>query len=382
MYSIHTRDDLEKLKKLQETKSLIFKERLKEKLGKQDFHYDLEEVFEPVTTKQVESNENQKQLSEKQIQALHDSTRIASQTVQAIKNQTQAIRESSNALNKNLQKSIKEGIQEYDEITNRNNQLLTSLVTSNQVDSSIVKTVSNLLSDKNKSQFSIEPIMGYPNLFTINPHNPQQVLIKGSTMTFENGHSYDLSNPDLQYFITNTQFDKPINDWSAIYIFLNDMKYDLNYGDKKSIRYQFIKELYSRHQLQGLAQDYTQGLAGSSATAPTQDYTQGFAGSSATAPTQDYTQGFAGSSAQGYTGSGLRSYARSSTQQYIFLPSDPDELVDKLKLLYFEKFGGNDSFLINEEIIAIVDKLLEYECISPSQHQNMQSYARATHEAT
>ena len=66
MYSIHTRDDLENLKKLQETKSLIFKERIKEKLGKQDFHYDLEEVFESVTTKQVEATENQKQLSEKQ----------------------------------------------------------------------------------------------------------------------------------------------------------------------------------------------------------------------------------------------------------------------------------------------------------------------------
>ena len=367
MYSIHTRDDLEKLKKLQETKSLIFKERLKEKLGKQDFHYDLEEVFEPVTTKQVEATENQKQLSEKQIQALHDSTRIASQTVQAIKNQTQAIRESSNALNKNLQKSIKEGIQEYDEITNRNNQLLTSLVTSNQVDSSIVKTVSNLLSDKNKSQFSIEPVMGYPrssaNLFTINPHNPQQVLIKGSTMTFENGNSYNLNDSDLQYFITNTQFDKPINDWDAIYNFLNDMKIDLNYGDKKSNRYQLIKEL----------QDYMQGFAGSSATAnataPAQDYTQGFAGSSATAPTQ------------GYTGSGLQGcaqgYARSSThspaQQYIFLPSDPDELVDKLKLLYFEKVGGNDNPQLNEEIIAIIDKLLEYECTSPSQHQNIRS---------
>ena len=89
-------------------------------------------------------------------------------------------------MNKNLQKSIKEGIQEYDEITNRNNQLLTSLVTSNQVDSSIVKTVSILLNDKNKSQFSLEPItqsfaQDNPNLFTINPHNPQQVLIKGST---------------------------------------------------------------------------------------------------------------------------------------------------------------------------------------------------------
>ena len=83
-----------------------------------------------------------------------------------------------------MQKSIKEGIQEFDEITNRNNQLLTNLVNSNQVDSSIVKTISNLLNDKNKSQFSLEPIMGNPNLFTINPSNPQQVIFKNTTLTF------------------------------------------------------------------------------------------------------------------------------------------------------------------------------------------------------
>ena len=52
MYSIHNRDDLEKLKKLQETKSSLKAERIKEKLGKQDFHYDIEEVFEPVTENQ------------------------------------------------------------------------------------------------------------------------------------------------------------------------------------------------------------------------------------------------------------------------------------------------------------------------------------------
>ena len=297
MYSIHTRDDLEKLKKLQETKSSVRKERLKEKLGKQDFHYDLEEVFEPVTTKQVESNEKSIQAIDKQTQGV----------TQAIENQTRAIEHNNNTLREALQNSIKEGIKQYDEITNHNNQLLTSLVNSNQVDSSIIKTVSNLLNDKNKSQFSIEPIEGYPNLFTINPHNPQQVLIKGSTMTFENGNSYDLNHPDLQYFITNTQFDKPINGWDSIYTFLNDMKYDLNYGDKKSIRYQFIKELYSRYQLQG----HTQGFAGSSA----QDYTQahdlqGFAGSSA----QGQSQGFTGSGLNGETS---RSSTRSSTQQYI-----------------------------------------------------------------
>ena len=43
MYSIHNRDDLEKLKSLQET--LLKAERLKKKLGKQDFHYDMEEDF-------------------------------------------------------------------------------------------------------------------------------------------------------------------------------------------------------------------------------------------------------------------------------------------------------------------------------------------------
>ena len=190
MYSIHTRDDLEKLKNLQETKSLVRKERLKEKLGKQDFHYDLEEVFEPVTTKQVESNEKRLQAIDKQTQGV----------TQAIENQTRAIEHNNNT----LQNSIKEGIKQYNEITNHNaelrNQLLTSLVNSNQVDSSIVKTVSNLLNDKNKSQFSLEPMtQDNPNLFTINPHNPQQVLIKGSTMTFENGNSYDLSIPHLHY---------------------------------------------------------------------------------------------------------------------------------------------------------------------------------------
>ena len=181
MYSIHTRDDLEKIKKLQETKSSVRKERLKEKLRKQDFHYDLEEVFEPVTTKQVESNEKQLQAIDKQTEGV----------TQAIEKQTRAIEHNNNT----LQNSIKEGIKQNNEITNHNaelrNQLLTSLVNSNQVVSSIVKTVSNLLKDKNKSQFSLEPItQDNPNLFAINPHNPQQVVIKGSTMTFENGNSY------------------------------------------------------------------------------------------------------------------------------------------------------------------------------------------------
>ena len=112
---------------------------MKEKLGKQDFHYDMEEVLIPVTATQAEATENQNQLSEKQPQTVRDSSQTA----------TQAFQESSNFPYKNLQKSVKEGIQEYDNFTNRNYQVLTNIVNSNTVDSSVVRTVSNMLNDKN-----------------------------------------------------------------------------------------------------------------------------------------------------------------------------------------------------------------------------------------
>ena len=298
MYSIHNRDDLEKLKKLQETKSSLKAERLKEKLGKQDFHYDVEEVFEPVTENQKQNQTKQQDLSEKQIQALRDSTQT---TTQAIENQTRAIEHSSDILNKNLQKSIKDA-------------------NSNQVDSSIVKTVSNLLNTQ--SQFRLEPVEGNPNLFIFNPFtNPQQVLIKGSTMTFQNGNTYYLNDPDLSNFITNTQHDK-IKNIAVKYNFLRDMNYDLNYGDKKSKRYNFIKSVL-------------QPQIGS--------------------------------------GSNFTGQRPVNPVVCVFLPSDPDELVDQLKLLYFEKVGGNDNPMLSEQIIAIADKLLQYQCITTNQHQNLVS---------
>ena len=40
----------------------------------------------------------------------------------------------------------------------------------------------------------------------------------------------------------------------------------------------------------------------------------------------------------------------------IFLSSDPDELCNRLKLLLQEKNAGNNSDIINDETVAIVDK--------------------------
>ena len=59
----------------------------------------------------------------------------------------------------------------------------------------------------------------------------------------------------------------------------------------------------------------------------------------------------------------------SGISETIILSSDPNELCDRLKLLLQEKHCGNNSNLIDEETVAIVDKLLEYKCISKKQHK-------------
>ena len=61
----------------------------------------------------------------------------------------------------------------------------------------------------------------------------------------------------------------------------------------------------------------------------------------------------------------------SGVSKTIFLSSDPDELCNRLKLLLQEKYAGNNSDLINDEIVAIVDELLEYKCISKKQRRQI-----------
>ena len=61
----------------------------------------------------------------------------------------------------------------------------------------------------------------------------------------------------------------------------------------------------------------------------------------------------------------------SGISKTIFLSSDPDKHCNRIKLLLQEKHAGNNSDIINEENVAIVDKLLEYNCISKKQHKQI-----------
>ena len=55
----------------------------------------------------------------------------------------------------------------------------------------------------------------------------------------------------------------------------------------------------------------------------------------------------------------------------LFLPSDPDDLCNRLKLLLQEKHAADNFNIINEKINAIVNNLLEYKCISKKQHKQL-----------
>ena len=61
----------------------------------------------------------------------------------------------------------------------------------------------------------------------------------------------------------------------------------------------------------------------------------------------------------------------SGISKTIILSSDSNELCDRLKLLLQEKHGGNNSNLIDEEVVALIDKLLEYKSISKKHHKQI-----------
>ena len=76
---------------------------------------------------------------------------------------------------------------------------------------------------------------------------------------------------------------------------------------------------------------------------------------------------------------GLMVFA-SGVSKTIFSSSDLDELWDVIRILMQEKQGAINSELINEEFIAIVDKLLQYQCISKKQHKQLLNNGNLLHK--
>ena len=61
----------------------------------------------------------------------------------------------------------------------------------------------------------------------------------------------------------------------------------------------------------------------------------------------------------------------SGVSKTTFSSSDPDEICNRSTLLLQEKHAENLSNIINGEILAMVDKLLEYKCKTQKEHKQI-----------
>ena len=275
LYSIKDREDLENLNELVSLQDQVKTVRLQDKLGKQNFHEDMKEVFETIT----KSLENTSQ----------DITKSITET--SVKN-NQAI---ENLDNKLL------------EIMNDRGILATYLMS----------PLSRITNPENSSQFKLvkDPSSNRVNDLKINKTIP--ITLYGNMLFFRDTNKQFELKGDLLEMITNSKFNvdlASLSDKKLMYDFAKQMHFDPKASGNKSTRDRKLIKLLN-----------SPGLMVSA--------------------------------------SGL--------SKTIFLSSDPNEICDRLKMLLQEKHAGNNSDIINDEIVIIVDKLLEYKCISKKQHKQI-----------
>ena len=90
------------------------------------------------------------------------------------------------------------------------------------------------MNSRNKRQFGLT----HPdeNCFIINPHNPKNVIITETSLTFQDGdgieNTYDLTDPDPKFFLSNTTFEKDrFFDENLSKCFYKDLGWESNFDN-------------------------------------------------------------------------------------------------------------------------------------------------------
>ena len=275
LFPIKDREDLEKLNELVSLQDQVKVDRLQDKLGKQNFHEDMKNVFEPVT----ESIENTSQ------------------------NITKTIAETS--LKNNLA------------IKNINDKLLEIMNDRGILATYLMSPLSRITNPENTTQFKLVKDHNSNRVNDLLINNTITTTLYGNMLTFRDTDKQFELKGDLLDMITNTKFNvdlASLADKKLMYDFAKEMHFDQKAVGNKSIRDRKLIKLLN-----------SPGLLVSA----------------------------------------------SGVSKTIFLSSDPNELCDRLKLLLQEKHAGNNSDIINDEIVAIIDKLLEYKCICKKEHKQI-----------
>ena len=200
-------------------------------------------------------------------------------------------------------------------IENINEKILELMNEQGMIASYLVSTLVEVFKKDNKSQFRLRKDPNSTKLNDCLIHGTIPVTIFSNMIVFRDSNKSFRLEGDLLKVITNYKFNVDHSnpqDKKLIYQFAKEMKYDTKSTGRPSVRHNSMVKLLDQPAIM----------------------------------------------ASGFS-------------KTIILSSDPNELCDRLKLLLQEKHVGNNSDIINDEIVAIIDKLLEYKCISKKQHKQI-----------
>ena len=204
----------------------------------------------------------------------------------------------------NLTEAITEtSIKNNQAIENINNNLLEIMNDRGILATYLMSPLSRITNPENTSQFKLVKDPSSNRVNDLKIHNSIPITLYGNMLTFRDTNKQFELKGDLLEMITNSKFNvdlASLSDKKLMYDFKKEMHFDQNAVGNKSIRDRKLIKLLK-----------SPGLLVSAL----------------------------------------------GVSKTIFLSSDPDELCNRLKLLLQEKHGGNNSDIINDEMVIIVDKL-------------------------
>ena len=215
----------------------------------------------------------------------------------------------------NLTKVITESSKENNiALENLNNKLLGIMNDRGILASYLMSPLSKITNPENTSQFKLVKDSSSNRVNDLKINKTIPITLYNNMLTFrDTGKEFELKG-DLLEMITNSQYNvdlASLTDKKLMYDFAKEMHFDQNAVGNKSIRERKLIKLLKSPRI---------------------------------------------------VASGVTT---------IFLSENADELCDRLKLLLQEKHAGNNSDIIDQEIVAIIDKLLEYKCITKKQHKQI-----------
>ena len=196
-------------------------------------------------------------------------------------------------------------------IENLNNKLLEIMNDRGIISTYLLSPLAKITNPENTTHFKLKKDSSSNRVNDLLIHNTIPITLHDNLLTFRDTNKVFELKGDLLKMITNKNYNvdlASLQDKKIMYDFAKDMNFDLRAQSNKSTRDRTLTKLLKSPAIM----------------------------------------------ASGVT--------------TIFLSENPDELCNKLKFLLQEKQAGNNSDIISQEIVALVDKLLEYKCISKKEH--------------